>query len=225
MTLLKGAKVAETARRHPDVILVEVQPGEGFGFTYLSVEDFDYAADHFLLPAVKYAALDPDDAEQRRTVAYDFLWRYFNKPQAKGYFRENVRWIAAAAVREKFGPDADGGSMPRVISISRKAGDGGIMIRPGHEYLEHPGFPLAVIVGKPAAGGGQAHFFATRADFERVGETAPTQDVWLPQIVHRLYAETPSVVMGMPKQGKDGDMAVECRALAFGRKAKLVERT
>ena len=25
-----------------------------------------------------------------------------NKPQAKGYFRENVRWIAAAAVREKF---------------------------------------------------------------------------------------------------------------------------
>ena len=30
--------------------------------------------------------------------------------------------------------------------------------------------------------------------------------------------------MGMPKEGKDGDMAVECRALAFGREAKLVER-
>jgi hypothetical protein len=217
--------LADTARRHPDVILVEVQPGEGFGFTYLSVDDFDYAADHFLLPAVKYAALDPDDPEQRRTVAYDFLWRYFNKPHAKGYFRENVRWIAAAAVREKFTDEAKMGAMPRVIAISRKSGDGGIAIRPGTEYLEHPGYPLAVVVGKPSAGGGQAHFFAKREDYERVGQSAPTQDVWLPQIVYRLYAETPSVVMGMPKTGKDGDMAVECRALAFGRKAKLVERS
>lgn len=217
-------EVNESARRHPDVILVEVEPGEGFGFTYLSPEDFDYAADHFLLPAVKYASLDPDDPEQRRTVAYDFLWRYFNKPHAKGYFRENVRWIAAAAVREKFSVEAETGQMPRVIAISRKSGDGGIAIRPGTEYLDHPGYPLALIIGKPSAGGGQAHFFAHRADFERVGQSPPTQDVWLPQIVYRLYSETPSVVMGMPKQGKDGDMAVECRALAFGQKAKLVER-
>lgn len=216
--------MAGSARQHPDVILVEVQPGEGFGFTYLSVADFDVAADHFLLPAVKFAALDPHDAEQRRTVAYDFLWRYFNKPHAKGYFRENVRWIAAAAVREKFLEEGKVGAMPRVIVISRKAGDGRIAIRPGGEYLDHPGFPLAVVVGKPAGGGGQAHFFARREDWERVGQSAPTQDVWLPQIIYRLYSETPSVVMGMPKTGKDGDMAVECRALAFGQKAKLVER-
>lgn len=215
--------MAGSARQHPDVILVEVQPGEGFGFTYLSVSDFDIAADHFLLPAVKFASLDPNNAEQRRTVAYDFLWRYFNKPQAKGYFRENVRWIAAAAVREKFLDEGMKGVMPRVVVIAR-TGDGGIGIRPGTEYLEHPGFPLAVVVGKPAAGGGQAHFFARREDYERVGQSAPSQDVWLPQIVYRLYAETPSVVMGMPKTGKDGDMAVECRALAFGQKAKLVER-
>lgn len=217
--------MAGSLRQHPDVILVEVQPGEGFGFTYLSVGDFDNAADHFLLPAVKYAALDPHSDEQRRTVAYDFLWRYFNKPQAKGYFRENVRWIAAASVREKFLEEGKAGVMPRVIVISRNAGDGGISIRPGAEYLEHPGFPLAVVVGKPAAGGGQAHFFARREDYERIGQSAPTQDVWLPQIVFRLYSETPSVVMGMPKTGKDGDMAVECRALAFGQKAKLVERS
>jgi len=217
--------LGETARRHPDVILVEVKPGEGFGFTYLSPEDFDYAADHFLLPAVKFASLDPNDAEQRRTVAYDFLWRYFNKPNAKGYFRENVRWIAAAAVREKFTAETEAGTMARVIVIQRKAADGGIMIRPGTEYLDHPGYPLALIIGKPSAGGGQAHFFSRREEYERVGQSTPTQDVWLPQIVFRLYAETPSVVMGMSKQGKDGDMAVECRALAFGRKANLVERT
>ena len=216
--------MSEKGRRHPDLILVEVQPGEGFGFTYLSPEDFEYAADHFLLPAVKYAEIDPNDSEQRRTVAYDFLWRYFNKPQAKGYFRENVRWIAAAAVREKFAAEFPDTPMPRVIKISCKPGDGGILIRGATEYLEHPGYPLALIVGKPAAGGGQAHFFADRAAYERVGQTAPTQETWLPQIVFRLYESTPSVVMGMPKQGKDGDMAVECRALAFGRKASLVER-
>jgi hypothetical protein len=212
------------ARRHPDIVLVEVDGGEGYGFTYLSEEDFDYAADHFIIPAVKYASLDPDDMDQRRTVAYDFLARYFNKPQGKGYFRENVRWIAAAAVREKFCDDAKEGSMPRVVNIARKSGDGGIAIRSGTEYLDHPGFPLAVIVGKPSAGGGPAHFFSDRASYEKTGESKPSQEEWLPQIVFRLYERTPSVVMGMPKEGKDGDMAVECRALAFGRDAKLVER-
>lgn len=212
------------ARTHPDLILLEVKPGTGFGFTYLSPEDFVYAADHFLLPAVKFADLDVNNAEQRRTVAYDFVWRYFNKPDAKGYFRENVRWIAAAATREKFADEAARGAMPRVVHIARKAEDGGIVIRDAQEYLDHPGYPLAVIVGKPQHGGGEAQFFENRAAFEKLGQTKPSQEVWLPQIVYRLYAETPSVVMGMPKQEKSGDMGVECRALAFGRSAKLVER-
>ena len=216
--------MAEGGRRHPDIVLVEVGGGEGFGFTYLSPEDFDYAADHFLLPAVKYASLDINDLDQRRTVACDFLARYFSKPDAKGFFRENVRWIAAAVVQEKFRKDAEAGAMPRVVRIARNPGDGGIAIRPGTEYLEHPGYPLAIIVGKPSAGGGPAHFFADRESYEKTGQSAPNQEKWLPQIVFRLYRQTPSVVMGMPKQGKDGDMAVECRALAFGRDAKLVER-
>ncbi len=168
--------------------------------------------------------MDPNDTDQRRTVSYDFLARYFNKPSAKGYFRENVRWIAAAAVREKFREEAKKGEMPQVVTIARSASDGGIAIRPGREYLEHPGFPLAVIVGKPSAGGGPAHFFDDKDSFEKTGLIEPTQDMWLPQIVFRLYSQTPSVVMGMPKQGKDGDMAVECRSLAFGQDAKLFER-
>ncbi len=211
-------------RTHPDLILLEVKPGDGFGFTYLSPEDFTYAADHFLLPAVKYGELDINDPEQRRTVAYDFLWRYFNKPEAKGYFRDNVRWIAAAATREKFAEEAERGIMPRVVHIARKPDDGGIVIRDAQEYLDHPGYPLAVIVGRPQHGGGDAQFFANRAAFEKAGDSKPSQEMWLPQIVHRLYAETPSVVMGMPKQEKNGEMGVECRALAFGRAAKLVER-
>jgi hypothetical protein len=212
------------ARQHPDLILLEVKSGDGFGFTYLSPEDFSYAADHFLLPAVKYAEVDVNDPEQRRTIAYDFLWRYFNKPDAKGYFRENVRWIAAAAVREKFAAEAEQGRMPRVILIARKADDGGIVIRDATEYLDHPGYPLVVIVGKPQHGGGAAQFFTSRAAYEKAGQAKPTQNVWLPQIVYRLYAETPSVVMGLPKPEKNGEMGVECMALAFGRPAKLVER-
>ena len=109
------------------------------------------------------------------------------------------------------------GGMPQVILIARKPDDGGIVLRDAHEYLEHPGYPRAVIVGKPSTGGGPAHFFANRQMFEKVGQSPPTQERWLPQIVYRLYAETPSVVMGMPKQEKNGDMGVECRALAFGR--------
>jgi hypothetical protein len=212
------------ARQHPDLILLEVKSGDGFGFTYLSPEDFSYAADHFLLPAVKYAEVDVNDPEQRRNISYDFLWRFFNKPDAKGYFRENVRWIAAAAAREKFAEEAEQGRMPRVILIARKPEDGGIVIRDAREYLDHPGYPMAVIVGKPQHGGGAAQFFSSRAAFVKAGEAKPNQTVWLPQIVHRLYAETPSVVMGLPKQEKNGDMGVECMALAFGRPAKLVER-
>ena len=127
------------ARRHPDVILVQVYEGEGFGFTYLSPDDFEYAADHFMLPAVKYASADVSDPEQRRELAYDFLWRYFSKPDSKGYFRENVRWIAAAAAREKFAEDTAAGRMPRVIVIERKKGEsGGIVIREAPEVPRSP---------------------------------------------------------------------------------------
>ena len=216
--------MADSARTQPDLILLQVKTGEGFGFTFLSPEDFDYAADHFLLPAMKFAEMDLNDPEKRREISYDFLWRYFNKPQAKGYFRENVRWIAAAAVREKFSAEASSGRMPRVILIARKPEDQGIVIREAQEYLEHPGHPLAVIVGKPAAGGGDAQFFANRAAFEKVGKSKPSREVWLPQIVYRLYEQTTSVVMGMPKQEKNGDMGVVCMAVGFGQNAKLVER-
>ena len=216
--------MAERQRRHPDAILVRVRGNEGFGFTYLSDGDFNLAADHFLLPAVQYSGTSADDPEQRRTLAYDFLWRYFAKPQAREFFRENIRWIVAAAAREKFRVEAEQGTVPRVMVIERRSGDDGIMIRAAPEYLGHPGFPLAVIVGKPQYGGGPAHFFDTAAAYEKVGSSKPSQEVWLPQIVSRLYSETPSVVMGMPKPAKDGSLAVECVALSFGGRAKLRER-
>lgn len=216
--------MVERQRRHPDAILVRVRGTSGFGFTYLSDGDFNLAADHFLLPAVQYSGTDASDAEQRRTLAYDFLWRYFAKPQAKEFFRENIRWIVAAAAREKFRAEAEFGQVPRVMVIERRSGDDGIVIRAAPEYLAHPGYPLAVIVGKPNYGGGPAHFFDSEAAFAKIGQSKPSQETWLPQIICRLYAETPSVVMGMPKPGKGDDLGVECVALSFGSRAGLRER-
>jgi hypothetical protein len=216
--------VAERKRRHPDAILVRVRGGTGFGFTYLSEGDFDLAADHFLLPALQYSNTDPNDAEQRRTLAYDFLWRYFAKPQAREFFRENIRWIVAAAAREKFHQEAEFGTVPRVMVIERRGGDDGIVIREAGEYLSHPGFPRAVIVGKHTYGGGPAHFFDSADAFAKTGQSKPSQECWLPQIVFRLYEETPSVVLGMPKPGKGSEMGVECSALSFGTRARLRER-
>jgi hypothetical protein len=203
---------------------VRVKDTAGFGFTYLSEGDFNLAADHFLLPAVQYSGTDANDPAQRRTLSYDFLWRYFAKPHAKEFFRENIRWIVAAAAREKFREEAEFGNVPRVMVIERRHGDDGIVIRAAPEYLEHPGFPRAVIVGKHTYGGGPAHFFDTAEDYAKAGASKPSQDTWLPQIIFRLYAETPSVVMGMPKPGKGGDLGVECAALSFGGSARLRER-
>lgn len=213
--------MSDEARRHPDVIFVKLKDTKGYGFTYLSEAEFNRAADKFLKPGVKAAGLDLDNIEQRRTFAYDYLWRVFFEPESQVFVRDTVRWIAAAAAREKF---ADPGNpMPRVIAIERKA-DGGIVIRDAKEFLSHPGFPLAVVVGKPAKGGGAAHFFAERAAFEEAGKMGLTDDMWLPQIVYRLYSETPSVVLGLPRTAASGQMGIECRALAFGAPAKLVER-
>lgn len=213
--------MTDTVRRHPDVIFVKLHEHTGYGFTYLSLADFNRAADRFLKPGVKTAGLDLANDEQRRTFAYDYLWRVFFEPDAAVFVRDTVRWIAAAAAREKFADPQQ--PVPRVISIERKA-DGGIVIREAKEYLDHPGFPRAVIVGKPAKGGGAAHFFADRAAFEEAGRTALSDEMWMPQIVYRLYAETPSVVLGMPRSGAAGQMGIECRALAFGTPAKLIER-
>ncbi|MCB2109248.1 MAG: hypothetical protein KDE14_16175 [Rhodobacteraceae bacterium] len=213
--------MSDQDRRHPDVIFVKTQTTSGYGFTYLSAGEFLRAAENFMKPAVKAMEIDPADPEQRKTVAYDYLFRYFVEPDSKTFQRDNVRWIAAAAVLEKFGMDHE---VPQVVVIERRA-DGGIVIRAADEFLDHPGYPLAVVVGKPSKGGGVAHFFTTQEDYERAGAAGLTDDMWLPQIVYRLYAETPSVVMGLPASGGDGNMSVECRALAFGRKARLVERS
>jgi hypothetical protein len=213
-------RVADRDRRHPDVVFVKPRATEGYGFTFLSRSDFLRAAESLMKPAASAQGINLGNPDERQKLAYDYLWRYFFKPDGKVFQRDNVRWIAAAATIEKFGVQ---GPIPQIVKIERSA-DGGIVISAGNEFLKHPGFPMAVVVGKPSKGGGKAHFFETKREYEEAGARGLNDAMWLPQIVCRLYETTPSVVMGMPKAGSEGKVAVECRALAFGRKAKLVER-
>ncbi len=211
--------MSKSERSHPDAIFMRFTGGHGYGFTYLDEETFAACADHFL--AIAMARETEDTPEVRKQACHDQLWRVFSDPMGEQYSWQNVRWIAAAAVRDKFGFD---GPTPRVVVVENEEDGAGIVIRAGDEFLEHPGWPMALVIGHPAVGGGPATFFSSEASFENSAKQTMSEEVWLPQIVDRLYEVTPSVVMGLPKAGKDGKMQVQCRALAFGAKAELRER-
>lgn len=211
--------MATSNRAHPDAIFVKFTGNQGFGFTYIDEETFAACADHFL--AIALSREEEDTPEIRKQACHDQLWRVFADPMGEQYSWHNVRWIAAAAVRDKFGFE---GPTPRVVVIENAEEGSGIVIRSGEEFLEHPGWPMALVIGHPAVGGGPATFYSSRGSFEVQAKQTMSEDVWLPQIVDRLYEVTPSVVMGMPKAGKDGKMQVQCRALSFGAKAALKER-
>lgn len=211
--------MGDTNRLHPDAVFVRFTSETGYGFTYIDEEHFSAAADHFL--AIAMAREEDDTPEVRRQVCHDQIWRAFADPDGEQYTWQNVRWIAAAAVRDKFGYS---GPIPRVVMIENAADDSGIVIRAAAEYMKHPGWPMALVVGHPAIGGGPSMFFASREDYANKAEQPMSDELWLPQIVNRLYEVTPSVVMGMPKSDEDGKMQVQCRAISFGVKAELKER-
>jgi hypothetical protein len=102
--------------------------------------------------------------------------------------------------------------------------NGRLAIRPGIEFMRHPGHPLAVVVDADAHGG-EAHFFASAEQFRAAGERTPDARCWLPQLVYRLYESTPSVMAGRPSvETVTGNHSVACRGLNFGMNAALVER-
>jgi hypothetical protein len=114
------------------------------------------------------------------------------------------------------------GMVPRVVMLERVKGR--MRIRPGIEFMRHPGHPLAVVVDADTHGG-EAHFFDSPEDFRDSGERRPGTGCWLPQIIYRLYVTTPSVVVGRPlMDSDDGSTQVECRGITFGMTAPLVER-
>ena len=206
----------------PEAILLHRGDATGYGFFFKSEADFARAIDSFSKPILRSfqgepVPNQPDPQDHLRTAVATLLGQAFDRSVPSGAGPEAVSWAAAACVRQTYTVN-----MPPVIVIERR--EGKLAVRPGDEYLRHPGHPMAVVV---LAGphGGDAQFFASDAEYRRTAERAPDTKSWLPQIVYRLYERTPSVVAGRPLRDLgSGKTNVEFRTVTFGRQAPLIER-
>lgn len=209
------------ARHHPDIIFLRRANNTGYGFFYSSDADFKHAADSFTLPVLRTfrgppLPNQPDPQDHLRAAIATFLVQAFDRKVAPEIGAEGISRAAAAFARQAFR-----GAVPPVAMIER--GGGRLNLRPAPEFLRHPGHPLAVVV-EGDTHGGDARFFANEEEFRRTGESQANARCWLPQIIYRLYARTPSVMVGKPITDDAGRTAVECRALFLGVPAPLFER-
>ncbi len=208
--------------RSPEVVFLRRGDGSGYGFFFYGEADFQHAADSFAKPILATFAgapvpNQPDPQEHLRSAIATFIAQAFAGSIAAEVGAEGVSRAAAAAVRGAFA-----GAVPRVVVIERVRSR--MKLRPGIEFMRHPGHPLAIVVDADAHGG-DARFFASAEEYRRVGESAPDAACWLPQIIYRLYARTPSVMAGRPSvDSVSGKASVTCRGLDFGLAAPLEER-
>ncbi|MTJ83070.1 MAG: hypothetical protein F8N37_18960 [Telmatospirillum sp.] len=206
----------------PEAVFLRRPDDTGYGFFFHGDEDFRYAADSFARPILKSFQGEPipgqpDPIEHLKIAIATFIGQAFDHAIPAEVGPEGVSRAVAAGVRTTFQH-----GMPRVVVVERR--DGHLKIRPGAEFLTHPGFPLAVVVDADAHGG-EARFFSNPGQYRTIGESEPTARCWLPQIVYRLYARTPSVIAGRPDVDRStGKHNVTCRGLSFGRQAALEER-
>jgi len=208
--------------RFPEAIFLHRGDGWGYGFFFANESDFERAADSFAKPILRSfqgapVPNQPDPNEHLKTAIATLLGQAFERTVAPGAGPEAVSRAAAACVRSNFS-----GNVPQVVVIERS--DGKMAVRAGAEYLQQPGHPLAVVVDA-GPHGGDAQFFASDDEYRRAAERQPDTRSWLPQIVYRLYAHTPSVVAARPiRDTASGSTSVAFRAVTFGQNAPLVER-
>ncbi len=211
---------------YPELVVIKKKDGRGFCFTYRSAEDFRHAAESFLRPIRKTISDKTETNPVHRlelsdmpiTAARNFLKQVFDGTLESVFSSDSIRWVAAACIQESFASDA----IPQVAVIEQDVR--GMIVRAGDEFMDHKGFPRTVVIGLPKEGGGEAYFYESMADFSSAGESKLSDACWLPQIIHRLYEKTPTVMMGRPRIRADGVMAVECQGMDFGRDAPLRER-
>jgi len=209
--------------KFPEVVFLRRPDDSGYGFFFHGEQDFIHAAESFATPVLRSFKGEPvpgqpEPEDHLKTAIATFIGQAFDKAVPSEVGAEGVSRAVAACVRITFNS-----AIPRVVVIERR--EGKTMVRPGIEYMRHPGHPLAVVVDADAHGGA-AHFFHSMDQFETAGTKHPDSHCWLPQIVFRLYARTPSVMAGKPLVDKTtGKHSVEFRALSFGLKAPLEERT
>jgi hypothetical protein len=210
------------AAKYPEAVFLKRSDDSGYGFFFKDEEDFTRAVDSFAAPILRSFAGEPvpgqpEPGDHLKSAIATLIGQAFDRTLSPELGPEGVSRAAAAMVRQMFA-----NAVPRLLLIERK--DGKFAIRPAIEYLRHPGFPLAVVVDG-AVHGGEAHFFASETAFRRVGQSAPDQRCWLPQIVYRLYSKTPSVMLGHVLRGnRADDNGVAFHSLSFGLPAPLVER-
>ncbi len=209
--------------RYPEAVFLHRGDGTGFGFFFKNEADFTRAIDSFAKPILRSfkgppIPNQPDPQDHLRTAIATLIGQAFDHAIPGGAGPEAVSRAVAAHVRNVYT-----GGVPKVVVIERK--DGQLTVRPGGEYLNHPGHPLAVVVHM-GPHGGAAHFYGDDTAYRRAAERRPDTRTWLPQIVFRLYERTPSVVAGKPiRDQASGSTGVEFRAISFGSDAPLVERT
>jgi hypothetical protein len=208
--------------RFPEAVFLKRPDNSGFGFFFQNETDFAGAIDSFTAPILRSFAGEPvpgqpEPGEHLKNAIGTLLGQAFDRSYSPDLGPEGVSRAVAAFVRQVFARE-----VPRVLLIERR--DNKLATRPGIEFMRHPGHPLAIVVdGAPH--GGEAHFFTSAEHYKAVAESAPSQYCWLPQIVYRLYSQTPSVMLGHPMRGTvPEDNKVAFRGMNFGLAAPLVER-
>ena len=208
--------------RFPEAVFLDRGDGTGYGFFFKSEADFGRAVDSFSKPILRSFQGEPipnqpDPQDHLKTAMAALIGQAFDRSVAAAAGPEAVSRAAAAYVRSVYP-----GAVPGALVIERR--DGRLALRPGTEYLQQAGHPRAVVV-HAGPHGGDAQFFASEDEYRRAAERAPDARSWLPQIVYRLYARTPSVVAGRPlRDFASGSTSVEFRAVTFGQAVALVDR-
>lgn len=214
--------MAGAVARFPEAVFLKRPDNSGYGFFFSSEADFNQAIESFTAPILRSFAGDPvpgqpEPSDHIKSAMFTLIGQAFDHSVSPDLGPEGVSRAVAAYVRHIFAS-----AVPRVILIERR--DNKLAARPGIEFLRHPGYPLAIVLDG-AVHGGDAHFFASAADYRSIAESAPNQRCWLPQIVYRLYSKTPSVMLGHPMRGNAAsENSVAFRGLSFGLSAPLVER-
>jgi len=213
---------------HPDVVFVKRLDGSGYGFFYSTPAQFDNAANGFIAPIKERIAaesgekgdiaLNEKDLCLKASIAS--IGQVFKPNWEDEAGIDASRCVAASCVSELDWGD----ETPQCVVIEQVGDD--ISIREGFEFMDHPGYPLAIVIGSKQDGGGVATFFDSIDEFKLLGAKPPSQDVWLPQLIYRLYSRTPSIITGIPtpptEEGKG--VGVECHAYNLNRKGQLIER-
>jgi len=213
---------------HPEVIFIKRLDGTGYGFFYSTPAQFDNAANGFIYPIKERIKKESEEKNETPTNAQELCFKASVATIAK-VFDPNwddepgidaARCVAASCAAEATWPE----TIPQCIVIEQVGDE--VILREGFEFLEHPGYPLCVVLGSKADGGGMCSFFDTEDEFRLFATKPPSKGVWLPQLIYRLYKRTPSIMTGLPTPpAEEGQgVGVECHAFTLNRKGQLIER-